>query len=465
MPSSPITRTNILLLITFIWSIAGMLLLVAAGMERMAAPSPERLLFVEKRNALQMTAVALFMAVAMVGIWLAAHLRPADPQALRKREKFALIASVVVAVGWTLTVVYTIAWGDSSWRGLIIALPVSTYALVMLRRSQVTRKLPLLVVALAVGWSIISFGPAVSWDAASQTWLGMADPNDKYSVLQNGLMALTGGLSEELAKGMGIAVLFVLFRGRINSISDGLVIGAAIGLGFNFIESVEYAGFHADQAASQIWSRQIIGIPFGHVTFSALAGAGIGAACSRSGTGSRASVILLGLAAATLGHFTWNFAASLGALDGASNEATAVNTFFLTPLIHLIYTGPFTLAVIIIAVRANRRQLSNLREELIIEASSGRGAIEWPETPALYDPRQRRRLRIGTLVHQGFQAHRKLVRMQNAQIELAMHRHAARPLDDLGNDHEVALRRQIIDLKHQVRLVREIETQPELVNA
>src|SRR5947208_795520 len=52
--------------------------------------------------------------------------------------------------------------------------------------------------------------------------------------------ALSAGLFEELAKGLAVLLLFLAMRDEFDDVVDGIVYGAAVGLGCNFMESIAY---------------------------------------------------------------------------------------------------------------------------------------------------------------------------------------------------------------------------------
>src|SRR5207302_1089315 len=53
-------------------------------------------------------------------------------------------------------------------------------------------------------------------------------------------LAFMAGILEELAKGLAVLLLFLIMRNEFDDVVDGIVYGAAVGLGFNFLESISY---------------------------------------------------------------------------------------------------------------------------------------------------------------------------------------------------------------------------------
>src|SRR4029077_17877618 len=88
--------------------------------------------------------------------------------------------------------------------------------------------------------------------------------------------AFSAGILEELAKGSAVLLLFLVMRNEFDDVVDGIVYGAAVGLGFNFMESISYmtnlyAIFQPENAGgfaagAQWYFRQVLGLFFGHST-------------------------------------------------------------------------------------------------------------------------------------------------------------------------------------------------------
>src|SRR5207237_10447130 len=87
------------------------------------------------------------------------------------------------------------------------------------------------------------------------------------------------GILEELAKGLAVLMLFLIMRNEVDDVVDGIVYGAAVGLGFNLLESMSYmmimySAFSAEGvgwvAGGIQWDgREVLGLFFGQATCSA----------------------------------------------------------------------------------------------------------------------------------------------------------------------------------------------------
>lgn len=125
------------------------------------------------------------------------------------------------------------------------------------------------------------------------------------------------GLIEEFCKG---AVLFwLMFKGHryLRFEMDGIILGAAAGMGFAAVEDMVYGasafhhGLHA--VVFTVWLRQILG-PFGHGVWTAIVGGAIWRAKGAGRPRITLSVIGAYLTAATL-HGLWDWAPLPGFAD------------------------------------------------------------------------------------------------------------------------------------------------------
>lgn len=267
-------------------------------------------------------------------------------------------------------------------------------------------------------------------------------------LIQSGL-ALDAGVFEELAKGAGIAILFLLCRRWFDGPVAGIVLGAMVGLGFNLAESVDYMS--AGDALSQYWARQTVGLMGSHVAFTALTGAGFGIAGQLADRRSRRLVIGCGLAAAIGAHFMNDVC--LGAFGRVEQSwfspSASMFTLVIQPLTLLLLQGPFVAAYLLLLRRGRQDQVSGLARELAVEARAGTGAINPAEIPILLDPGRRFRLRVLAFRRRGgLGAYRYLGRLQAAQLDLVTERwHRGRQSANLWDPGETELRARVMRLK------------------
>ncbi len=123
-----------------------------------------------------------------------------------------------------------------------------------------------------------------------------------------------GAWPEEIAKALGVAIILLSFR-ALNRPWHGLVTGAVVGLGFETVENHLYGSIGAlldansdVTGAISIWGARLVVGPALHITFTALAGWGIGLAFFVAGRSVawRFAVALGWTTVAFALHFAWN---------------------------------------------------------------------------------------------------------------------------------------------------------------
>jgi len=119
---------------------------------------------------------------------------------------------------------------------------------------------------------------------------------------------------EEVAKAFPILLIVLLYRHEFDDILDGMVYGAAVGIGFSFVEDAFYfVGSLSDSGVAGggiIFALRNVAFALNHSLFSAITGIGFGIAraSARGGPG-RMLWPFAGLAAATALHMTHNLLA------------------------------------------------------------------------------------------------------------------------------------------------------------
>jgi RsiW-degrading membrane proteinase PrsW (M82 family) len=161
--------------------------------------------------------------------------------------------------------------------------------------------------------------------------------------------ALAGPTVEEIAKTLGVVAIVLIARAQINSVLDGIVYGALVGLGFQIVEDVVFAigavraAGEGDQVQPVITTFLVRGFLAGvwsHTLFGALAGAGIGYLVVNRDRSRARRIAVAGLAlfGAWLSHSLWNsplFRESLG--DGAVALLAVLLFKGLPPLLLVLY--------------------------------------------------------------------------------------------------------------------------------
>jgi RsiW-degrading membrane proteinase PrsW (M82 family) len=335
----------------------------------------------------------------------------------------------------------------------IACLPTTAFGLFVVRRMDRNEKEPWRLVLVAAAWgaivatSLVIWGETL-WDQVAQRSLVPGPGLDAST-------AFSAGLFEELAKGLAVVLLFLVMRNDFDDVVDGIVYGAAVGLGFNFLESIAYmtnlyAIFSPDgigwyAAGLQWYGRQVLGLFFGHATYTAFIGAGLGIARQLPNKRQKAFAIVSGFLIAIAGHFSWDAWVQFFPID---------NSLFGLVEMHLrtlIMTGPFTAAVIALLIFGVRYEAMGLVDQFKKEAATGAGAILQEDVPILASPWRRLKQRLRALRRGGLRAYLEVARLQTAQLDLAMERwHRERKEIDMPLEAEEALRKRVIELRHWV---------------
>lgn len=229
---------------------------------------------------------------------------------------------------------------------------------------------------------------------------------------------------EESTKGAALLVLLLAFRHELDSILDGIIYGALVGLGFAMTENILYFGsFFLDAGLGELifgfFIRAGIG-GFAHALFTACTGAGIGWARSRYGQGGwRFVAPFAGLALAMLLHGAWNGSAAIASyLDIGAGGSLLLLGFLFFGLI----VPPF-FAVLFIAFQSWRKQLHILRSQLVDEVQQG--TISPQEYGMLTNPGLRRRAHWSALFSRGVRAWIRQHRLSRLTSQLAFQKHHA----------------------------------------
>jgi RsiW-degrading membrane proteinase PrsW (M82 family) len=177
--------------------------------------------------------------------------------------------------------------------------------------------------------------------------------------------ALTGIVSapfiEEATKGLGVLLIWAIFRKDFDSVVDGIVYAGVVALGFAAVENVDYYGrsFNEGGFGGLFGTFMLRGLlaPFSHVLFTSMTGIGCGIARETHNPRLRVAAPLLGYFGAMILHALWNTLASF------SNQV-----FFLG---YLLFQVPLFLAFLGAFLYLVRREGRILREALALEVRRG----------------------------------------------------------------------------------------------
>jgi protease PrsW len=185
-------------------------------------------------------------------------------------------------------------------------------------------------------------------------------------------------VAEELFKGLGLLLIFVVARREFNGVVDGIVYGGVVALGFAYVEDIFYLAQNyqllGQEGLVATFVLRCLVTPFAHPMFTICTGIGLGLIAHRR-TWSRAWVPLLGYAVAVAGHALWN--------------ASALSELFL--LLFVLVQVPLFVGFVLVVVYARRAEARMMREHL-----TGYGLNGWftpAEVAMLVSPSERRRAR------------------------------------------------------------------------
>jgi RsiW-degrading membrane proteinase PrsW (M82 family) len=162
---------------------------------------------------------------------------------------------------------------------------------------------------------------AIAWGAIASVAISLL-VDLLFQVSFGGLPDVVGAvvqapIVEELAKGLGLLLIFLIARNYIDGPVDGVVYGALIGAGFAFTENIQYFAVSLIQGggAELTFTFIVRGIfsPFAHAMFTSVLGYCIGLAARQGARGSKLTSLLgLGVIGAIALHAFWNGSAVFG---------------------------------------------------------------------------------------------------------------------------------------------------------
>jgi RsiW-degrading membrane proteinase PrsW (M82 family) len=276
-------------------------------------------------------------------------------------------------VGVGLIVAFAIA--------LVVGLLVLGYLAVALGLSVVATGtllafVPLVIVLLAVRWidrwepeprwalwfaflwgAAVSVAIALLVDLGVQLFTALSNPAGTTDEAVQAVVQAP--IVEELAKGIGILLIYAFSRAHFDGPVDGLVYAATVAAGFAFTENILYFGVALiEGGAGELGMTFLVrGIfsPFAHVLFTACTGVAIGVAARRGGGVQVIGWFLLGLTAAILLHAFWN---------GSLAFADAFALYFTVQV-------PIFIAAIVVTVLLRREEQRVTRLRLAEYAAAG----------------------------------------------------------------------------------------------
>ena len=382
----------------------------------------------------------LLVGLFAAGTWLVIKAVDRQPEQQQRHLTRAGIV-IALALGLFLFAVNLLNAGMNVF-GLLLCIPTTGFALFLLRRIDYNEREPWRLVLVAAGWgAVVATTLALIFESI---WSFTIDAGLIPGPGQAVATAFNASLFEEIPKGMAVLLLFLVMRDEFDDVVDGIVYGAAVGLGFNFMETVVYMSVGG---MPQWFFRQWLGLYLGHATYTALIGAGIGVARQIRGPVRKAIAILSGFTIAIASHFAWD--AWLWYFPHPSDPTLLVLSI---PLMYLAVSGPFFVAVLALLVLGLRAEGRALAAQFAAEAALPDGAILPEEVPILSSVGKRIEARLRMLRLRGFTGYLWLRQLQRAQIDLALERwHRARKEIDSPLEAELKLRDRVLAIRRGTR--------------
>jgi protease PrsW len=325
---------------------------------------------------------------------------------------------------------------------LSVAVLVAAVYVVVLRMVDLNEREPLWALLLALGLGALSAAIAAA----------VVDP--AFRVLDTFGEALTSEAGKLVALVLAIAALEGVSRLRgwseLNGTVDGVIYGAAVGLGWAVGEA-----FHREMLAGAtavagdpsgltlLWTTVVDGLSEG--LFGAIVGAGFGVALGARRAAARLLLPLLGFAVAVAVHFGHAELATGDSLAGASGRSLAA---LLLPLALVVLLTGFGLV----------RERRAIADELADEAADG--VVSGDDLERLRSPRARRAYAGARLRTGDFEGWLNARALHNRQVQLALTERRLRGESDPGRragiDAEATqLRASILQIKARLGEARQ----------
>lgn len=251
-----------------------------------------------------------------------APVRPTPNGAGRSRfltlPVFWMLVVLLLIGGWRIGRIAGLAFGRYPIATGLAAVLFGLYAVpfvIVARSVDFLEREPIPLLAAAAAWGgLVATSAAIPGNAAVHDLLAkLVSP----AFAASWGPAIAGPSTEEVLKTLGVVVVVLVARRQVNSVVDGVVYGAFVGLGFQVVEDFIYAvnavgiagrGDHVGPVIVTFFLRGFLAGLWSHTLFSALAGTGVAYFVVRR---DRSLPCRLGIAAlcvlgAWVFHFVWN---------------------------------------------------------------------------------------------------------------------------------------------------------------
>ena len=368
--------------------------------------------------------------VAGVVLQVAAARYPADGPQARALTWATLAALLGPFALIPLTVVVTFPLTA------LACVPSTAFVLFLLHHVQQYARVPFRALLAAFAWgALIASGLTRACSGlffgALNGYLGR-DEGGLGAMLQAQYRAITWlvlhmSVLTVVVQATGIALVLVLLRRRVVDVVTGTVVGAAVGLGVVFSESILYievfgllGPFNGASHGFEYWIRQSVTLLTGPVAFGALLGAALGIAATLRDQRQRRRVAAAGLLAAVGANVANEVLTGWlsHALREPADRGGAFDTLVVSPLFLLLVQAPFVVVVVLLLRDGLRRRALANRAAVAAEVAAGRGAVTSLDETVLTDPALRWWVVVATWRGLGRERALGLRRLHDAQREL-----------------------------------------------
>ncbi len=224
-----------------------------------------------------------------------------------------IIGGIVLLIALILVVAYFVLFlgPGLSFIGGVLALIPLAIVLFGVRWIDRWEPEPRLLLLIAFLWgATVSIVIALVADIGTSYFYAAGGADVNMTVfLQSAVQA---PIVEELGKGLGILLIYLVARRYFDGPVDGIVFAALVGGGFAFTENIQYFAIQIaesgtlDVAVGEIFFIRGILSPFAHVMFTAFIGFFIGLAARKGTALGGILMFFVGLVPAILLHAFWN---------------------------------------------------------------------------------------------------------------------------------------------------------------
>ncbi|AYG04510.1 PrsW family intramembrane metalloprotease [Gryllotalpicola protaetiae] len=269
------------------------------------------------------------------------------------------IAICAIAVLWVVAYLVSVLGVDGVVLNGLIALVPLVAVLAVVRWVDRWEPEPFVARAFAFLWGA---GVSILTALVVDETLNVYSHHLGVSRSQFFMITVQSPIVEEVAKGVGVLIIFLIAQRTFDGPVDGVVYAATIAAGFAFVENIQYFGLALRDGgdtdlAYTFYVRGILS-PFAHLTFTSCTGIALGyAARGQRSVGRTVGLFLGGLALAIVLHAGFN-------LGSAFNENGA---FFF----YLIVELPIFALVAVFVLLARRRDAQLTYQALTMYARAG----------------------------------------------------------------------------------------------